>query len=108
MYPVLLEQDHRQQTGAAPAARDDVERCRWLGDLLAIAAGELLAHGLLDEPMPWHDVESFGDSLAYLDESMTAAAGARGRWWHDHLLPWQVRWQRSACRALPHMGAIIR
>ena len=80
MHPVLLEQDHRQQAGAAPAARDDVERCRRLGDLLAIAAGELLAHGLLDEPVPWHDVERLGDDLAHLDEPATTAAGARGRW----------------------------
>ena len=47
MHAVLLEQDHRQQAGADPAARDDVEGCRRLGDRLAIAAGELLAHGLL-------------------------------------------------------------
>ena len=104
MHPVLLEQDHRQQAGAAPAARDDVERCRWLGDLLAIAAGELLAHGLLDEPVPWHDVEGLGDDLAHLGEPMAAAAGAGGRRRHDHPLAWQVRRQRPACRAAAAHG----
>src|SRR5437763_1554800 len=28
--------DHRQQAGASPAARNDVERRRWLGDPLAL------------------------------------------------------------------------
>ncbi len=30
----LLKEDHRQQTRAEQAARDDVERRRWLADLL--------------------------------------------------------------------------
>ena len=104
MHPVLLEQDHGEQAGADAATENDVERCRRLGDLLAIAAGELLAQGLLDEPAAWDDVEGLGDDLAYLDEPMTAAAGARGRRRHDHPLPWQMRRQRSARRALPRMG----
>ena len=29
---VLLEEDHRQEAGADPAARDDVEGCRRLAD----------------------------------------------------------------------------
>jgi hypothetical protein len=39
MLPKLLEQDHREQAGAGPAAGDDVERCRSLADLLAVPAG---------------------------------------------------------------------
>ena len=44
MLAVLLEQDHRQQARAGPAARERMERRRRLADLLAVAAGELLAH----------------------------------------------------------------
>ena len=43
MLPELLEQDHRQQTGAGPAAGGDVERRRRLADLLAVPAGKFLA-----------------------------------------------------------------
>ena len=68
MGAVLLEQDHRQQAGADPAARDDVERRRRLGDRLAVAAGELLAHGLPHEPAARDDVEGLGDDLAHLGE----------------------------------------
>ena len=43
MLPELLEQDHRQQAGTGPAAGQDMEWRRRLADLLAVAAGELLA-----------------------------------------------------------------
>ena len=43
MLAELLEQDHGQQARAGPAARGGMERRRRLGDLLAVAAGELLA-----------------------------------------------------------------
>src|SRR3954468_12183351 len=49
MLPVLLEQDHRQQARAGPAARDHMKGCRRLADLLAVAAGEFLAD-MLDHP----------------------------------------------------------
>jgi hypothetical protein len=105
MHPVLLEQDHGEQAGAAPAPGDDVERCRRLGDLLAVAAGELLAHGLLDEPVPRHDVEGLGDDLAHFGETAAAATwAARWRRHHDPL-PWQMRRQWPPCRALPGMLA---
>ena len=52
MLPELLEQDHRQQAWAGPAAGQDMERRRRLADLLAIAAGELLADVLDHLPLP--------------------------------------------------------
>jgi hypothetical protein len=63
---VLLEEDHRQQAGADPAARDDVEGCRRLADPLAVPAAELLAHGLPDEPAARDDIERLGHRLTDL------------------------------------------
>ena len=74
MLAELLEHDHRQQAGAGPAARDHMERRRRLGDGLAIAAGEPLAHGLDHLPLTRHDFEGLGDVLAELGEAQTAAA----------------------------------
>jgi hypothetical protein len=42
----LLEQDHGQQLRPGKATRRHVERCRRLGDRLAIPARELLSHRL--------------------------------------------------------------
>jgi hypothetical protein len=104
MAAVLLEQDHRQQAGADPGPRNDVEGRRWLGEPLAISAGELLAHGLPHEPAPRHDVEGLGHDLAQLGEPMAAAAVAgRGRW-DDDALARQMSRQRAARRLLPDMG----
>src|SRR3954449_10651116 len=49
MLPVLLEQDHRQQARAGPAAGDHMKGRRRLADLLAVAASKLLAD-MLDDP----------------------------------------------------------
>ena len=46
MLAELLEQDHGQQARSGPAAGNRMERCRWLGDLLAFPAGEFLPHRL--------------------------------------------------------------
>ena len=57
-----------------------MEGCRWLGDRLAVPAGELLAHGLLHEPAARDDIERLGDRLADLGQPAAAAAAAgRGR-----------------------------
>src|SRR4051812_30406008 len=71
---VLLEQEHRQQTGADPSARDDVMGCRWLADPLAVAAGELPAHGPPHERAPRDHVERLGDHLADHGEPVAATA----------------------------------
>src|SRR5260370_41610761 len=41
MLTELLEHDHSQEAGPRPSPRDDMERCRRLCDLLAVATGEL-------------------------------------------------------------------
>jgi hypothetical protein len=74
MLAELLEQDHRQEAGAGPAARDHMERCRRLVDALAIAARELLADGLDHLPLTGDHLEGFGDVLADLAQVCAAAA----------------------------------
>ena len=101
---VLLEQHHRQQPGAEPPARDDVEGRGWLRDRLAVPAGELLAHGLAHEPAARDDVEGLGDDLTDLGQAAaTAAATGRGRR-DDNPLARQVLGQRPAGRPAAQMG----
>jgi hypothetical protein len=82
MMAVFGIEDHRQQAGAGPPAGDGMKRCRRLGDLLTAAAGELLAHGLHDFPLPRHHLQRLGHVLAELGEP-AAAARAGGRY-RDH------------------------
>jgi hypothetical protein len=103
MGAVLLEQDHRQQAGPDPPTGDDVKGCRRLRDRLAVAAGELLAHGLPHEPAARDDVEGLGDDLADLGQPAAAAAAAdRGRRDHDPLARQMLR-QRAPGGPLPDM-----
>ena len=90
MLPVLLEQDHRQQARACPAAGDHMERRRRLADLLAIAAGELLADMLDHLPLPRDHLQRLGDVLAQLAQPRAAATLAGGRGRFDHPLARQV------------------
>jgi hypothetical protein len=70
--------DHRQQVGSRPAARDRVEGRRRLGDRLAGPAGELLPDCLDHLPLPGDHLQGLGDRLAELGELAAAAwAGAR-------------------------------
>ena len=80
-------EDHGQQVRPCPTAGDGMERCRWLGDGLAAAAGEPLADGLDDLPLDRLDLESLGGVLAQLGE-LAAAAGAGGRRRQDDPLTW--------------------
>jgi hypothetical protein len=103
MGAVLLEQDHGEQAGSNPPARNDVEGSRRLGDRLAVAAGELLAHGLPHEPAARDHVEGLGDHLADLGQP-TAAAATAGRGRRDHKpLPRQMLRQRAPGGPLPDM-----
>jgi hypothetical protein len=68
-------QDHGQQVGPRPAARDRVQGRRRLGDRLAGAAAEFLAHRLDHLPLPRDHLQAFGDRLAELGPA--ARAGAR-------------------------------
>src|SRR5439155_22215027 len=100
MLPVLLEQDHRQQARAGPAAWDYMEWGRRLADLLAVAAGELFADVLDHLPSPRDHLQRLGDVLAQFAQPRTAAAEA-GRWpWLDHALAWQMIGKGLARRAL--------
>ena len=62
----LLEQQHRKETGTEQSARRDMERCRWLSDLLAIPARELLPDGLDHLPLAGDDLERLGDIFTQL------------------------------------------
>jgi hypothetical protein len=66
MLAELLEQDHRQQAWAGPAARCDVEWGRRLADRLAVAAGELPAHMLDHLPLALQHLQRLGNILAQL------------------------------------------
>lgn len=74
MLAELVEQDHRQKIGAGPSARDGMERGRSLADLLAVAAGELLAHRLDHFPLARNDLEGLGDVLTQLAQPIAATA----------------------------------
>src|SRR5215216_601610 len=100
MLPVFLEQDHRQQARAGPAARDHMKRRRRLADLLAVAAGEFLADTLDHLPLPRDHLQRLGDVLAQFAQSRAAAAQA-GCWpWLNHALAWQMFRKGLARRAL--------
>src|ERR1044071_5563573 len=100
MLPVLLEQDHRQQARAGPAARDHMKRGRRLADLLAVAAGKLLADMLDHLPSPRDHLQRLGDVLAQLAQPRAAAAQT-GCWpWLNHALARQMFGKGPTCRAL--------
>src|SRR5260221_6865116 len=86
MLPVLLEQDHRQKAWTGPAPGGHMERRRSLADLLAVAAGELLADMLDHLPLPRDHLQRLGDVLAQLAQPRPAAALAGGRPRLDHPL----------------------
>lgn len=75
MLAELLEQHHCQQAGARPAAGNHMERCRWLTDLLAVPAGDLLTHRLDDLPAARNDFERLGD--VFTDPAQAGAAASR-------------------------------
>jgi hypothetical protein len=99
MFAVLGVEDHRQQARPDMATRDDVERRRRLGDLLAGAAGELFAHGLDHLPLPRHHLQRLGDRLAEFRQP-AAATRARTRAGDDDALARQVCRKRRPHRFL--------
>ena len=96
----LLEQDHGQQARSGPAPRDRMERCRWLGDLLAFPAGEFLPHRLDYLPLARNAFQGLGDGLAQLGQFGRSAAGARARGGNDDALTRQMSRERLARRSL--------
>src|SRR6202021_2937956 len=96
MLPVLLEQDHCQEARASPAARDHMEWRRGLADLLAVAAGKLLANVLDHFPLPRDHLQRLGDIFTQLAQPRAAAALTGLRAGLDHPLAWQMLGQRVA------------
>src|ERR1700751_775268 len=96
MLAILLEQDHGEHVRPGKAAWQHRERRRRLADLLAVAAGELLTHGLNDLPLPRYRLKRLRDIFAELGEAARAAAAASGRTRHDHALARQMRRERLA------------
>jgi hypothetical protein len=101
MLSELLEQNHREQVGAGPATGNDMEGGRCLGDGLAVAAAELLAHMLDHLPLPRDRLQRLGDILAQLREPCAAAARARGGTRHDDALTRQMIGKWLAGGAFP-------
>ena len=108
MLPELLEQDHRQQARAGPAARNHMERRRRLADFLAVAAGELFADMLDHLPLPRNDLQGLGDVLAQFAQACAAAAQAGHRCRLDHPLARQMLGEGLARRPLAGEGRHIR
>ena len=77
MVAVLGVEDHRQQTGAGPAAHDRIKRCRLLGDLFAAPATEFFPHGLDHLVATGNNFQRLGDVLVDLGKlAATVGAGA--------------------------------
>ena len=83
MLTELLEHDHGQEARPRPSPGDDMEWRRRLRDLLAVAAGELLPHGLDHLPLARLCFQRPGHVLAEFAQAIAAAAFA-GRRRIDH------------------------
>src|SRR5436190_9825945 len=77
-----------------------MERRRRLADLLAVAAGKLLADVLDHLPLPWDHLQRLGDILAQLAPPRATAAQANGRSGLDHPLARQMLGEGLARRTL--------
>ena len=74
---VLLEDEVRQEVRPEHATRGNVEGCRWLADLLALAARDLLADRLDHFVASGHSLERFGDHGRKMAQIVRAAARAQ-------------------------------
>ena len=89
--------DRRQQIRTGASARDRMERGRRLGDRLARAAREFLAHRLDHLVGTGNALQRLGDGLAEFGELAAATRAARRRWQHDPFAR-QMCWQRATNR----------
>src|SRR6266550_6985603 len=85
-----------------------MEGCRRLADLLAVAAGKLLAHMLDHLPLPRDHLQRLGDILAQLAQPSAAATLAGCRSGFDHPLARQMFGERLARRSLANERHHIR
>ena len=104
MLTELLEEDHGQEAWAGPAAGDDMERGRRLGDSFAVSAGELFPNVVDHLPLSGDDLEGLSDIFAELGEPCAAAGLAGAGTWHDHPLTRQVLREGLASGPLAHEG----
>ena len=89
-----------------PPPRRQVERRRWLVDLLAVPTGELLAHRLDHLPLARNGLQRPGDVLADLRELLRAAAfniPARARQKPQAACLGGLRLNPGGCRKLPRV-----
>ena len=115
MVTKLADQDHGEPARAGEAARDRMRGRRRLGDALAVAAGELLAHPLDDLPasrlaferLRHHLAELAQPGAAALADTHTHGAGSTTR--STGRLSGSLRGPRGARRrgALAGSGAAI-
>src|SRR5690606_3790755 len=96
MLPVLLEQHHREQAGSGPAAGDHMEGRRWLADLLAVPAGDLLTHRLDDLPAARDHLQRLGDVFPDPAQPGAPAGWAGAGRGNDHALAGQMLGKRLA------------
>src|SRR6266481_3277221 len=107
MHAELVEQDRRQQSWADEAPRRGMERRGRLADLLAIAAGELLAYRLDQLEAARDLLQRLGHILTDLRQPRSTAAGT-GRWsLNDDALAFDVIRPWLAHCSLAHEGADI-
>src|SRR6266851_794578 len=107
MLPELLEHDHRETTGTRPASGDHMERRRRLANLLAVPAGELLAHMLDHLPLARDRFQRLGGGLAQLAQPPATAAKASDRSRHDHPLARQMRGEGLAGRLRVKAATVV-
>jgi hypothetical protein len=100
MLTELLEHDHGQEAGPRPSPRDDMEWRRRLRDLLTVATGELLPHGLDHLPLPGDRFQRAGHILAKFAQAMAATALTRRRCLDHHALAGKMIGERIALETL--------
>jgi hypothetical protein len=104
MQAELAEHNLGQELRSGTAPVDRMERGRLLGDRIAGAAGEALAHMLDHAPACRNALQCLGHVLAELAQGRAAAAGAgRGSGMHDPMTRKMVR-QGTASRLLAGKG----
>ena len=101
MLSVLLIDDGGEQIRTRPAPWGRVVRRRRLGELLALAAGELLAHRLNHLPLARNHLQRLRHVLAHLRQPLRPAACARGGRSDHHTLARQVLGEGLARRPAP-------